>query len=184
MKIRLKRINVLLIIPLCVIACQAVTGFQPTLILPDSQEAPRAVEAPYQAIDESPAPEKFSIVRVERGGGKLDEILQVEAQKAVDMGRHPYVEFYADWCPPCNAIKESIGDERMVAAFEGTYIIQLNLDEWEQSLSGTGFRVVGIPAFYEIDVEGKPTGRMITGAAWGEDIPGNIAPPMKEFFDK
>jgi hypothetical protein len=24
---------------------------------------------------------------------------------------------------------------------------------------------------------------MITGAAWGEDIPANIAPPMKAFFE-
>ena len=184
MKVRLKRMDVLLVIPLCVIACQAVTGFQPSPVPSGSREAPEAVEAPYQLIDESPAPEKFTIVKIERGNGKLEDILQVEAQKAADLSLHPYVEFYADWCPPCNAIKESLGDERMVDAFEGTYIIQLNLNEWEQKLSGTGFRVVGIPAFYEIDAEGRPTGRMITGAAWGEDIPENIAPPMKEFFNR
>jgi hypothetical protein len=43
--------------------------------------------------------------------------------------------------------------------------------------------VPGIPAFYELGEDGKPTGRMITGAAWGEDIPENIAPPMKAFFE-
>jgi hypothetical protein len=42
--------------------------------------------------------------------------------------------------------------------------------------------VPGIPAFYELDANSKPTGRMITDAAWGEDIPANIAPPMKTFF--
>ena len=184
MKVRLKRIDVLLVIPLCVMACRAVTGFQPTLTPPNSEEVPGVNEVPYELIDESPAPEKFTIVRVEKGNGKLEDVLRVEAQKAVDMGRHPYVEFYADWCPPCNALRESINDERMIEAFEGTYIIQLDLDEWEQKLSGTGFRVVGIPAFYEIDADGKPTGRMITGAAWGEDVPENIVPPMKEFFNR
>ena len=182
-KVRLKRIYVLLVIPLWVIACQAVAGIQTTSVPSNSEEIPGIIEVTYEWIDESPAPEKFSLVRIEKGKGKLEDILRVEAQKAVDMGRHPYVEFYADWCPPCKALKESIGDERMVDAFEGTYIIQLDLDEWERNLSGTGFHVVGIPAFYEIDAEGKPTARMITGGAWGEDVPENIAPPMKEFFN-
>jgi hypothetical protein len=34
-----------------------------------------------------------------------------------------------------------------------------------------------------LDEKGITTGRMITGAAWGEDIPENIAPPMKTFFE-
>jgi thiol-disulfide isomerase/thioredoxin len=183
MKIRMKRIYLLLVIPLFVLACRAVEGFQATPAPLNLEEAPGEIEVPYGRIDESPAPEKFTIVRVEKGNGELEDILRLEARKAVDMGRHPYVEFYADWCPPCKALKESIGDERMIDAFGGTYIIQLDLDEWERNLSGTGFRVVGIPAFYEIDADGKPTGRMITGGAWGEDVPENIAPPMKEFFN-
>ena len=183
MKVRFKRIYVLLVIPLLVIACQAVAGFRPTPAPSNSEEVTAANEVPYEWIEASPAPEKFTIVRVEKGNGKLEDILRLEAQKAVDIGRHPYVEFYADWCPPCNALRESIGDERMIDAFEGTYIIQLDLDEWEKNLSGTGFHVLGIPAFYELDADGKPTGRMITGGAWGEDVPENIAPPMKAFFN-
>jgi thiol-disulfide isomerase/thioredoxin len=175
MKVQLKRTCLLLVIPLFVLACMAVEGFWATPAPLNSEEAPGEIEVPYGRIDESPAPEKFTIVRVEKGNGELEDILRLEA--------HPYVEFYADWCPPCNALRESIGDERMIDAFEGTYIIQLDLDEWERNLSGTGFRVVGIPAFYEIDADGKPTGRMITGGAWGEDVPENIAPPMKEFFN-
>jgi len=137
----------------------------------------------YELIDESPVADEFTVVRVGKSREKLPEILRVEAKKAFDMGRDPYVEFYADWCPPCNAIRESLGDERMIDAFTGTYIIKLDLDFWKEKLSGTGFYVRGIPTFYEIDIHGNPTGRMITGAAWGEDIPENIAPPMKEFFN-
>jgi hypothetical protein len=48
--------------------------------------------------------------------------------------------------------------------------------------SGTGLYVPGIPAFYKLDANGKPTGRIITGAVWGEDIPANLAPPRKPFF--
>jgi len=139
--------------------------------------------ADYQWVEESPAPDEFSVIVIGSGNAKLKDILQVEAQKSLALGRHPYVEFYADWCPPCNAIKKNLGDPLMVEAFAGTYIIKLDTDVWGDKLSGLGLYVPGIPAFYELDENGKPTGRMITGAAWGEDIPANIAPPMKAFFE-
>lgn len=137
----------------------------------------------YQWADESPAPDQFSVIVIEGRSAKLTDILQAEAAKAAALGRDPYIEFYADWCPPCNAIKKYLGDPLMVDAFAGTYIIKLDLDYWGDKLSGTGLYVPGIPAFYELGADGTPTGRMITGAAWGEDIPANIAPPMKAFFE-
>jgi thiol:disulfide interchange protein len=136
----------------------------------------------YQWVAESPAPDTFSVIRIEPGPAKVKDILKAEAQKAVALGRHPYVEFYADWCPPCNAIKKNLSDPHMVEAFAGTYIIKLDTDDWGEKLSGTGLYVPAIPAFYELGSDGNPTGRMITGAAWGEDVPANIAPPMKTFF--
>jgi thiol-disulfide isomerase/thioredoxin len=137
----------------------------------------------YTSTDESPAPDSFTVIRIEPGPAKVKDILQAEAQKAAALGRRPYIEFYADWCPPCNAIKKNLDDPLMVEAFAGTYIIKLDTDVWGDKLSGLGIYVPGIPAFYELDENGKPTGRMITGAAWGEDIPANIAPPMKMFFE-
>ncbi len=143
---------------------------------------PGQVTSGEEQLIESPAPDKFTIVRLNYSDTPLDRLLKSEVQKAKDQGRSPYVEFYADWCPPCNALRENLGDERMVDAFTGTYIIQLNLDEWKRELSGAGFAVPGIPMFFELDAEGKPTGRIISGGAWGEDIPENMAPPLKEFF--
>ena len=137
----------------------------------------------YQWAEKSPAPDIFSVIRIEPGSAKVKDILQAEAAESRRAGRHPYIEFYADWCPPCNAIKDNLGDPRMVEAFAGTYIIKLDTDEWGDKLSGTGLYVPAIPAFYELGADGKPTGRMITGAAWGEDVPANIAPPMKAFFE-
>jgi hypothetical protein len=80
------------------------------------------------------------------------------------------------------ALAESLDDPRMVDAFRGIYLIRLDYDEWERSLPGTDFRVVGVPTFYEVDASGLPTGRMLTGAAWGEDIVENMAPVLKDFF--
>lgn len=150
--------------------------------MPGESETPTEAAMDYEWFDESPVPDQFTVVRVGENDGQLLDILRSEAKKAADLDRQPHVEFYADWCPPCKAIRDNLGDERMVDAFSGTYIIKLDHDYWKNKLSGTGLYVPGIPAFYEVDTEGVPTGRMITGAAWGEDVPENIAPPMKEFF--
>jgi thiol-disulfide isomerase/thioredoxin len=199
---RLKRLCLLLASFLLLCACNLVQSSQavstpktsldssPIVTAPQSVEVTPTVsvvtpepQVIYELFDESPAPDHFTVVRVGKTKEKLLDIIKVEAKKAFDLGRQPYVEFYADWCPPCNAIRENLSDERMIDAFSGTYIIKVDLDFWESKLSGTGIYVSGIPAFYEIDSDGNPTGRMITGAAWGEDVPENIAPPMKEFFN-
>ena len=72
----------------------------------------------------------------------------------------------------------------MLDAFSGTYIIQLDADTWGKKLKGTKFTVKAIPVLFELGKDGKPTGRKIDGGAWGEDIPKNMAPPLKAFFQK
>ena len=49
----------------------------------------------------------------------------------------------------------------MVKAFEGIYLIRVNVDEWGWSIPETHFpgMVKGIPAFFELGPDGKPIGR-------------------------
>lgn len=72
----------------------------------------------------------------------------------------------------------------MTDAFQGTYIIRLNVDVWGwgDELSPLGFDVWGIPIWYALDDQGMPTGETIDGNAWGPNTPENMAPPLKEFF--
>jgi thiol:disulfide interchange protein len=111
------------------------------------------------------------------------DLLAAHAERAAALDRRPYVEFSATWCPSCLRLEGSLEDDRMIEAFEGTYIIRLDLDEWKARLTQTSFVVFGVPAFFELDGDGRPNGRTITGAAWGEDIPENMAPVLKEFFE-
>ncbi len=128
------------------------------------------------------SPKKVQIVELKPADGELSSLLKAEAKKAKAAGQRPFVEFSADWCGPCQAIKNNLGDERMIDAFEGVYIIQLNADTWANKLSGTDFSADAIPVFYEIDGDGKPTGRTISSGVWAEDTPANMAPPLKKFF--
>jgi thiol:disulfide interchange protein len=134
------------------------------------------------ASDVSPAPESFSLVDLHPAEGDLPALLAAHAGQAATLERNPFVEFSATWCSSCAQLAHSLDDERMIEAFEGTYIIRLDLDEWKSRLSQTDFVVLGVPTFFEVDEEGRPTGRTITGAAWAENIPENMAPVLGEFF--
>jgi len=142
----------------------------------------RASPAPATSEDPSPIPQSFQIVDPHPSEGDLVELLAFHAGRACELGLRPFVEFSAEWCPSCVILADSLGDERMVDAFWGTYIIRLDIDEWNRSLPGTGFRVIGVPTFFEVDENGLPTGRMVTGAAWGDDVVENMAPVLREFF--
>ena len=143
---RSKKLSVFLLLLFFVLACQAVTGApvqvppaaqptQPVASAPTQENTPDLTDITYEAKNVSPAPDKFALVKIVGNGVPLNDILYAEAQKAVALGLDPYVDFSADWCPPCRAIEANIGDELMIDAFTGTYIIQLNFDEWERKLS-------------------------------------------------
>lgn len=141
--------------------------------------------APKSADFQDPAPTGFTIVRLHPGNAKLETLLADEAQKADSLGQMPVVEFDATWCPPCRAIDTAIREENelILHAYADTYIIRLDVDEWGWGGSSLhGFKFDGIPVFFKLDSEGKQTGEVIDGGAWGEDIPENIAPVMDAFF--
>ncbi len=130
----------------------------------------------------SPAPDRFTREHLVPADGSLPELLNREAAEAKAAGRTPYVEFGLSNAQPCRDLDESLSDERMIDAFAGTHIVHLDIRDWGNRPPGTEFRVDAVPAFFEIDDEGRPTGRSIDGNAWGENVPENMAPPLKDFF--
>jgi thiol-disulfide isomerase/thioredoxin len=166
------------------LACNALnprtSGSTPEVIVHPSTES--ALQ-PDDGQDVEPM--GITIVRLRPGDGDLQTLLVQEAQKATELGLMPIVEFDATWCPPCQAINEGLEskNELMLKAYTGTYIIRLDVDEWGWSDSKLhDFDFDGIPVYFKLNTQGQPTGEVIDGDAWGENIPENIAPPMDEFF--
>ncbi len=127
----------------------------------------------------------FTSIRLHPGDGDLQIMLAKEAQKATALSQLPVVEFDATWCPPCRAIDEAFDakNELILKAYDGIYIIKLDVDEWEWNDGRVqNFAFDGIPVYFKLDAEGKQTGKVIDGGAWKEDIPANIAPVMDKFF--
>jgi thiol-disulfide isomerase/thioredoxin len=141
-----------------------------------------------QATPDTTKAKPFTMVLIpppdENPSSNILNVLKAEIPKAKELGQRPFAYFYADWCAPCKALRKSLddGDPLMMDAFRGTYIIQLNADTWSKKLAGTQFTVKAIPVLFELDQNGRPTDRKIDGGAWGEDIPRNMAPPLREFL--
>lgn len=178
----MKRKLVFTILPIFLLACYIFLPDPPpeqetTPIAPSVQQEPEQIESLTLT--------GFTIVRLHPGDGNLQTMLADEAQKAMSQGLMPVVEFDATWCPPCRAIDTAIKAENdlMLKAYQGTYIIKLDVDEWGwKNGKVKNFRFDGIPVYFKLDEKGKQTGEVIDGGAWNEDIPENIAPVMDKFF--
>ncbi len=151
---------------------------QPTAV-PGTESTPTASEPPATTLS------RFETVRLHPRDGELHALLTQEAQKATALGLMPVAEFDATWCPPCRAIEDALDaqNELMLKAYAGTYIIKMDVDEWSWTEEGVqDFKFEGIPIYFKLDAQGQPTGEVIDGNAWGDNIPENIAPPMDQFF--
>ncbi len=124
----------------------------------------------------------FTVVDAEPGDAIAD-VLRTHASKARAKGEDFYVELGATWCPPCNKLAESLDHPLIKEAFKGVYILRLDIDKWGKELAPVGLSNTTIPVFYAVDGEGVP-GRALTGAAWEEDTPENMAGALGAFFAK
>ena len=142
-------------------------------------------ETPIPQNIEKAASNSMTTVRLHPKDGELNAMLSREAKQAAKVGQMPVVEFDATWCPPCQAIDKGIKEKNKLVldAYAGTYIIKLDVDEWGWGDSQLhDFDFDGIPVYFKLDEDGKPTGETVDGNAWGDNIPENFAPVMDKFF--
>jgi hypothetical protein len=100
-----------------------------------------------------------------------------------DARRSPVlVETTATWCKPCQKFSASLDDARVEAALTGVTLVRLDIDVWPSSeLSGMHLIVNSVPWFYKIDASLAPLDK-ISSDEWGDDVPENIAPVMRDFM--
>ena len=124
----------------------------------------------------------FTLVKLSRSTGDLHSQLQQQEQQAEKSHEKMFVQITADWCIHCRMLNASLNNSKMKDAFKGTYIVQVDADEWKDQLGSIGIQLNGIPAFYQISKDGLVTSYTINGGAWGEDTVANMAPPLKNYF--
>jgi thiol:disulfide interchange protein len=176
----------LMFVTTILLACNFLFPQTPIATL-ESTVAQQTESASLSNDSQVPQTTGFTIVRLHPKDGDLETMLAEEAQKATALGQLAVVEFDATWCPPCQAIDAAMKSENelMLHAYQGTYIIKLDVDEWGWKNSKIhDFHFGAIPVYFKLDAQGHQTGDVIDGGAWGEDIPENIAPVMDMFFHK
>lgn len=152
------------------------------LALACSDDEPAAT-ATHAALSTADAPKQpFTWVELEPRQGTLAAQLATHCQAAAASGRDPFVELTAIWCAPCQALRKHLDDPLMVDAFTGTYVISVDVDLFGEQLSPNGLTAYGVPTIFALGPDCSPTGATITGGAWEEDIPANMAPALKAFF--
>jgi thiol-disulfide isomerase/thioredoxin len=158
-------------------------GEIPTQVMESAPQVESSPTPPAESSPEAESASAFTIARIHKTDGDLYSLLAAETQKAKLLNQTPFLEFDATWCPPCIAINESLDvqDQITLNAFAGTYIIRADVDEWGWG-DKNKFKFDGIPVYYKLDESGNPTGAVVDGDAWGDNIPGNFAPVLDEFF--
>jgi thiol:disulfide interchange protein len=92
------------------------------------------------------------------------------------------LETTASWCPPCKKFMASLDDARVQSALEDVTLVRLDIDTWQSSeLSGMHLVVNSVPWFYKMDASLTPLDK-ISSDEWGDDVPENIAPVMRDFM--
>ena len=137
-------------------------------------------EAPYGSSKTVPKPGASELAWKVVDG---PEALAAFAKDAAAANLKPYAYLHAEWCGPCKALEKTHTEPLMADAFTGTAIALIDIDKVDPKvLSGAGMESSAIPVFFKLDASGKPTGDKIDGGAWGDNIPANMAPPLKAFF--
>lgn len=149
-----------------------------------SGPAAKPDEAPKAAVAATPAPAPSGDLAWKVVDGPA--ALAAFAKDAAAANLKPYAYLHAEWCGPCKALEKThAADPQMVDAFKGTAIALIDIDKVDsKDLSAAGMEASAIPVFFKLDASGKPTGDRIDGGAWGDNVPENMAPPLKAFFAK
>jgi hypothetical protein len=139
-------------------------------------------ESPSVPVKPAPAPAASHVVVTIRAGTPLAALLREHAN-AAELGKlRPFLEFGAVWCPPSRIFGDSLEDPRMRSALAGVYLIRAEMDDFSDDPYSRELRPTSVPVFYELDAEGRHTGRTINGGAWGADTVENMSRTMSSFF--
>jgi hypothetical protein len=139
-------------------------------------------ESPSLPVKPAPAPAPSHVVVHVHAGTPLAASLREHANAAELAKLRPFLEFGAVWCPPSRIFGDSLEDPRMKSALAGVYLIRAEMDDFGDDPYSRELRPTSVPVFYELDADGRWTGRTINGGAWGADTIENMSRTMSGFF--
>jgi len=114
--------------------------------------------------------------------GELPSLLQEQQSKATRREQKPFVFLFATTQPESLAMREQFDAPEIVKILEGTWLIELNVEEWGAQIERAGFKPQRLPALYAIDEDARPTNHSFIGTPWEEATPSLMVQPLQRFF--
>lgn len=101
----------------------------------------------------------YGIIPVSRA--KAKEKLPEERINELIKAKKPFmIDFYADWCPPCQAMKPIL--EKLEEKYKGKVeIVRVNVDAPENRALVIKYRIVSIPTFILFNSKGEMSKKII-----------------------
>jgi hypothetical protein len=115
----------------------------------------------------------------------LQEALVEQANVAREAKRIAITMTYATWAPPAVAIVRGVqDDDSMRAALDGFHLVLVS-DDHLDAAKKLGVRAAVVPALQKLEADGTvATENVLTGAAWGENVPAEMAPKIAAWADR
>ncbi len=98
----------------------------------------------YKAT-KKPSKKNIDYVMKDKNGQAIDHSLYTQK------GQVTVVDFYADWCEPCNVIAPHL--DKLVKSHSGVVLVKVRIGTWESSLAKT-YNVTSVPNIRVFDRDG------------------------------
>lgn len=122
--------------------------------------------------------DNFTIVDLAKTEKPLQELIQFHVTQAEEKGQKIFVQLTAEWCVPCKNLRASMDKLIVRLAFEGTYIVRVDSDEWTNELKDINIKLGAIPSFHQINSDGISTNYSFSGTS----SPTKLAPRLQRYF--
>ena len=112
--------------------------------------------------------------------GHFLSMIREEVAKAKAAGKTPFIFYSALFANACIKMREY--RRQMPEAYEGAYIIELMVDQWDAQEMNEIRYVTSIPFFMELDENVKLKGEKALTGSWGEDTLENMREPITKYI--
>ncbi len=124
----------------------------------------------------------FTIVELKWDGIPLKQEIKNHWMIAKQKKQKVFIQITAQWCSPCKRLRKKTEDPLLMDAYQGTYIIRLDRDEWEKDFTEIGVKKTPMPIFWELGEDMRVTSYVLDGNYWEEITAETLAPVLKPYF--
>lgn len=121
---------------------------------------------------------------VPAGQGEVAALVRAEVASAKTENKRVLVYVGATWCEPCRRFHEAATSGSLDAKLPGIRFLEFDLDKDQDRLEAAGYSSQYIPLFAAPLVDGRASGKQISGSIKGPGAPDEITPRLLQLLSE